>query len=145
MADPWSILTPILQSAAVLSGIGLLFKTVVTDPINRANANADYWKNEYKAVVSSRRNLRNELETIELGAPSLPPPKPDEEEEDNTRRVRAVARADDRYEQERRQRPLNPGTTRALPFDTQQDYKDHRQRNAQQGLDTPTYTNPRKR
>lgn len=144
MADPWAILTPMLQGGAILTGIGLLFKVIVTDPIARANKDADFWKNEYKDVVKSRRALRGDLETIELGAPSIPPPG-DEEHEDNTRRVMAVARADDRYEKERRERPLNPGVTRVLPFDTRADYKDHRERNMQGGLDTPTHVNPRKR
>ena len=144
MADPWAILTPMLQGGAILTGIGLLFKVIVTDPIGRANKDADFWKGEYKDVVKSRRALRGDLETLELGAPSIPPPG-DEEQEDNTRRVRAVARADDRYEKERRERPLNPGTSRVLPFDTRADYKDHRERNMQGGLDTPTHLNPRKK
>ena len=145
MADPWVILTPVLQGTAIIAGVGALYKVMVKDPIARSDKNAEFWKTQYKDSTYSRRRMRTDLETLELGAPSIPPPRPDEEEEDNTRRVMAIARADDSYEKERRERPLNPGTSRALPFDTQADYKDHRARNMQGGGDTPTHVNPKKR
>lgn len=112
MTDPWAILTPMLQGGAILTGIAVLFKVIVTDPIARANKDADFWKGEYKSVVHSRRAvLRGDI-------PESFPPDPAEDTDDNTQRTRAVDRYDAQLIETERQRRMLEDRSRGQPKTT---------------------------
>lgn len=121
MADVWSVLTPILQPTAIVAGVSIAFKILIKDRIDRAEAEADEFKTLFKASASSHRSTRRELETAELGTPSVPPPPL--EENTGTYRLDATQdiawqRARDLDKESARQQALLERYNRGDPLDT---------------------------
>ena len=126
----------LLQSGEITIGLGILWKFVLARPMEKS-------EEREKALQKRVNELTDVIKTAaekERQRLSLPPPR----EELPTLDAIRVLGYDPEEEERRRQKPLNPGHRRALPFDTQADYADHRERNAQQGLDTPTQVVTRK-
>jgi hypothetical protein len=123
------VLEQLLQSAEIITGLGVLWKFVLARPMEKSE--------EREAALQKRVNeltdvIKDEAEKKRQRL-SLPPARAELPTLDAIK----VLGYDPEEEERRRQRELNPGVTRALPFDTQQDYKDHRERNAQ-------HVNPRR-
>ncbi len=127
----------VAQASIIVAGVAAVWKFVLVRPLEQAE----------KREAALQKRVDELTEVIKDAAEekrhrlSLPPPR----KELPTLDAIKVLGYDPEEEERRRQKPLNPGASRALPFDTRADYVDHRARNMQGGVDTPTIFNPKKR
>lgn len=121
MADiPLALAIP---AATILTGaIGTLFGLLIKAKSSEAKA----WKGAYKDAVADRRRIRREVESAELGKPSVPPP-PDEEYDDRTGRIQVIDREDTGWGPQERLR-IEPGLPERPPLAAFEDRRSREER-----------------
>jgi len=121
---PLTIAIPV--ATTLIGAVGTLFGLFVRAKNNEAKA----WKTAYKGAVVSRRNIRREVEQVELGAASVPPPPDDSDIDDDTKRIAAIDREDCGWRPPKPTR-IEPGLPRGVPLEAFEDRltEDQRRRN----------------
>ena len=98
------ILTQTLTAGVLVAGLKGFIKFAVLDRVKKADDERDEYKELWKGSVVSHRRTRRDVEAVERGAPSVPPPPNREHSwEDKTGRYQ-IDDAEDRAWQEQRER-----------------------------------------